>query len=210
MRKLLILALLLYDIVALATRSGNFDYDDIDGIKRHSFFDERRNWRKKALLKHSEFEHKNWDDKRRHDYNTARYLDEHEAKLFSNIDGLRDLDFTSNFRGQKHYDEPDKGTMFKSSEIHSSAYLKKDTDEKNIISSINCERPHEKYENCFAGCAAITCDNPRDRLRPCYPFCEAGCICVSPYIRDDRTHKCVLPDDCSRGLKGIPDLGDET
>lgn len=55
-----------------------------------------------------------------------------------------------------------------------------------------------RYEDCFAGCASVSCDNPRDRMQPCYPFCEAGCVCIQPYVRDDRTHKCVLPDECTK------------
>ncbi|KAM3965866.1 LOW QUALITY PROTEIN: uncharacterized protein ACR2FA_000196 [Aphomia sociella] len=209
MRKLLLLALLLYDIVALATRSSNYDYDDIDGNKRHSFIDDRRNWRK-TLLK-PEMEHKDWDDRRRHDFDNPRYLEESDVKMFSNLDRQRDLDLSTNYRGQRRYDDTDKTGIYKSGEIgHSSTYLEKDADGKNTITAMNCERQHEKYEACFAGCASITCDNPRDRLRPCYPFCEAGCICLHPYVRDDRTHKCVLPDDCTKGLKGIPDLADET
>ncbi|XP_062531981.1 venom peptide SjAPI [Bombyx mori] len=91
---------------------------------------------------------------------------------------------------------------------HAAIFSEKDQ-EKKYPFVMNCERPHERYEACFAGCASVTCDNPRDRLRPCYPFCEPGCICVHPYVRDDRTHKCVLPEDCTKGLKGIPDLGDD-
>ncbi|XP_052756941.1 uncharacterized protein LOC113516203 [Galleria mellonella] len=187
----------MHDIVALATRSGNYDYDDIDANKRHSFIDDRRNWRKKALQNPSEFEHKDWNDKKRR-YDNPRYVDDPESKLLSNLDRPRELDLSSSYRGQRHYDNLDKATIFKSSEtVHSSAYLDNDADKKNTIGTMNCERPHEKYETCFAGCAAITCDNPRDRLQPCYPFCEAGCICMPPYVRDDRTHKCVLPDDCT-------------
>lgn len=60
-----------------------------------------------------------------------------------------------------------------------------------------CYWPNEIYEPCFSGCAEVTCDNPRNHLRPCYPYCEPGCICEEPYVRDDRTHQCVLPQDCS-------------
>ncbi|XP_026726536.1 uncharacterized protein LOC113492977 isoform X1 [Trichoplusia ni] len=219
MRKLLILALLLYNIIAMATRAGGYDYDDIEGNKRHSLIDDRRNWRKKALLKPLD-DHKDWD-RRRHDYDGPRYMDQDpDLKIFGGIDRQRDLDISAPYRDRdrerqgppRHY-EDDKMNMqqgMKSAEMgHSSSYIDKDPTEKKMPLSMNCERPHERYEACFAGCASVTCDNPRDRLRPCYPFCEPGCICVHPYVRDDRTHKCVLPEECTKGLKGIPDLGDD-
>lgn len=62
---------------------------------------------------------------------------------------------------------------------------------------VACYWPNEIYEPCFGGCAEISCDNPRNHLRPCYPYCEPGCVCEEPYVRDDRTHQCVLPQDCS-------------
>ncbi|XP_046969708.1 uncharacterized protein LOC124537041 [Vanessa cardui] len=67
-----------------------------------------------------------------------------------------------------------------------------------------CYWPNEIYEPCFGGCAEISCDNPRNHLRPCYPYCEPGCVCEEPYVRDDRTHQCVLPQDCSPTQMGIP------
>ncbi|CAH0725725.1 unnamed protein product, partial [Brenthis ino] len=80
-----------------------------------------------------------------------------------------------------------------------------------------CYWPNEIYEPCFGGCAEISCDNPRNHLRPCYPYCEPGCVCEEPYVRDDRTHQCVLPQDCSpttlmtdtlngRGHAGVTDF----
>ncbi|KOB68558.1 Riddle 4 [Operophtera brumata] len=60
-----------------------------------------------------------------------------------------------------------------------------------------CYWPHELYEPCFGGCAEVSCDNPQNHLRPCYPYCEPGCVCEAPYVRDDRTHQCVLPQDCT-------------
>lgn len=62
------------DIVALGTRQGNYDYDEND--KRHSL-DDRRGWRKKALQSVD----KEWDERRRHDYEAPRY-DELEGKSF--------------------------------------------------------------------------------------------------------------------------------
>ncbi|CAK1555631.1 unnamed protein product [Leptosia nina] len=183
MRKLLLWALLLYDVT---DANRNYDYDDIDSLKRHSFIDDRRNWRKKALLKFDQ-DH-NWEERRR--YEDTRYLDDIENKP-----GQRKSDYDSSGTGygsQKHDDEK---TRYRSTEISHSA-TDKETDRK-VPFSMNCERPHERYEPCFSGCAAISCDNPRERLRPCYPFCEPGCICTQPYVRDDRTHKCVLPDDCT-------------
>ncbi|KAL0871245.1 hypothetical protein ABMA27_005004 [Loxostege sticticalis] len=201
MRKLLLLALLLYDIVALATRSGNYDYEEADGNKRHSLIDDRRNWRKKVLLGTGD---KEYDIRKRHDYDNPRYFDEPESKLFNGIERQREADLVQGYR--KRYEDIDKMLALKSSEIgHSSPYM----DDKKPPAAMNCDRPHERYESCFAGCASVSCDNPRERMRPCYPFCEPGCICVPPYVRDDRTHKCVLLDDCTKGLKGIPDLGDD-
>ncbi|XP_021189156.2 uncharacterized protein LOC110375395 [Helicoverpa armigera] len=218
MRKLLILALLLYNIIAMGTRVNNYDYDDIDANKRHSIIDDRRNWRKKALLKPID-DHKEWTDRRRHDYDNRdpRYMDEPEQKMFGGIDRPRDMDISSPYRPgpgpQRHYEEEKMNLQqsIKSAEApHVPQYIDKEPErEKKLPMAMNCERPHERYEACFAGCASVTCDNPRDRLRPCYPFCEPGCICVHPYVRDDRTHKCVLPEECTKGLKGIPDLGDD-
>ncbi|PZC78894.1 hypothetical protein B5X24_HaOG217088 [Helicoverpa armigera] len=75
-------------------------------------------------------------------------------------------------------------------------------DEDKIMKA--CYWPNEAYEPCFGGCAEVSCDNPRNHLRPCYPYCEPGCICEEPYVRDDRTHQCVLPQDCSPTQMGIP------
>ncbi|XP_028168674.1 uncharacterized protein LOC114358816 [Ostrinia furnacalis] len=204
MRKLLLLALLLYNIVAFATRSGNYDYDDrdVDSNKRHSLIDDRRNWRKKMLIGPGDMDHKDYDTRKRHDYDNPRYFDEPETKLFGGIERQRETDLAGY---RKRFDDIDKMGAMKSGE-HASPY---NIDEKKTPITMNCDRQHERYESCFAGCAAISCDNPRDRLRPCYPFCEPGCVCVPPYVRDDRTHKCVLADECTKGLKGIPDLGDD-
>uniref|UniRef100_A0A2H1WFG4 SFRICE_029350 n=1 Tax=Spodoptera frugiperda TaxID=7108 RepID=A0A2H1WFG4_SPOFR len=75
-------------------------------------------------------------------------------------------------------------------------------DEDKIMKA--CYWPNEAYEPCFGGCAEVSCDNPRNHLRPCYPYCEPGCVCEEPYVRDDRTHQCVLPQDCSPTQMGIP------
>ncbi|XP_075980555.1 uncharacterized protein LOC142979503 isoform X2 [Anticarsia gemmatalis] len=75
-------------------------------------------------------------------------------------------------------------------------------DEDKIMKA--CYWANEMYEPCFGGCAEVSCDNPRNHLRPCYPYCEPGCICEDPYVRDDRTHQCVLPQDCSPTQMGIP------
>ncbi|XP_026756385.2 uncharacterized protein LOC113516204 [Galleria mellonella] len=75
-------------------------------------------------------------------------------------------------------------------------------DDEKIMKS--CYWPHEVFEACFGGCAEVSCDNPRNHLRPCYPYCEPGCVCEEPYVRDDRTHQCVLPQDCSPTQMGIP------
>ncbi|XP_047992904.1 uncharacterized protein LOC125231469 [Leguminivora glycinivorella] len=155
MRCFLLLAFILYDIVAQATNS--YDYEELEG--KHAFTDDRRNWRKKALDQGSD------------------------------IDNV--------IRGQRRYD-----TGGKSVEIY-------EEKEQKTPPTMNCDRPRERYEPCFSGCAAVSCDNPRDRLRPCYPFCEPGCVCVPPYVRDDRTHKCVMPEECTKGLKGVPDIGEE-
>ncbi|OWR53040.1 hypothetical protein KGM_207395 [Danaus plexippus plexippus] len=189
-----------------------YDYDDPEGIKRHSFVDERRNWRKKALLKSYDDDHKEWDD-RGYEHVAPKYLDEPDAKYFGGAE-RQDMDRSESlYRGQRRYDDTEKANLMhkiRSSEVgHQPAFTDKEADKKQAF-TMTCERVHERYEPCFAGCAAVTCDNPRERLHPCYPFCEPGCICIQPYVRDDRTHKCVLPEECSKGLKGIPDLGDDT
>ncbi|XP_059052578.1 uncharacterized protein LOC131847129 [Achroia grisella] len=76
------------------------------------------------------------------------------------------------------------------------------TDDEKIMKS--CYWPNEVFEACFGGCAEVSCDNPRNHLRPCYPYCEPGCVCEEPYVRDDRTHQCVLSQDCSPTQMGIP------
>ncbi|XP_072945222.1 uncharacterized protein [Epargyreus clarus] len=75
-------------------------------------------------------------------------------------------------------------------------------DEEKIMRA--CYWSNEAYDPCFGGCAEVSCDNPRNHLRPCYPYCEPGCVCEEPYVRDDRTHQCVLPQDCSPTQMGIP------
>ncbi|XP_063625559.1 uncharacterized protein LOC134797267 [Cydia splendana] len=156
MRSFLLLAFILYDIVAQA--ASNYDYEDLEG--KHVLNDDRRNWRKKALDQGSDVE---------------------------NL-----------IRGQRRYDGGGKSAE---------QYEEK---EQKTPAAMNCDRPRERYEPCFSGCASVSCDNPRDRLRPCYPFCEPGCVCVPPYVRDDRTHKCVLQEECTKGLKGVPDIGEES
>ncbi|XP_053610515.1 uncharacterized protein LOC128675245 [Plodia interpunctella] len=211
MRKLLLVALLLYDIVAYGNRPGSgYDYDsnDIDGSKRHAMLDDRRNWRKKALLKPNDMiDRANYEERKNHDYD--RYPEDSDLKM-ADPDRQRELDAPS-FRGQRRYDDSEKMSPPRSGEFgHAPApYYGEKIDPEKKAYVMNCDRPHERYEACFAGCAAISCDNPRERLRPCYPFCEPGCICVSPFVRDERTHKCVMPDECTKGLKGVPDLGDE-
>ncbi|XP_075980582.1 uncharacterized protein LOC142979520 [Anticarsia gemmatalis] len=213
MRKLLLVALLLYNLVAFAARpGGGYDYDDVEGNKRHSLIDDRRNWRKKALIKPIE-EHKEYDKWRR-DYEGQRYMEDAESKGFNAIDRQRDreLDMSASYRGggNRRFDSDNnlQQNIIKSGERegHPASYMEKEPEKKL---SMSCDRPLERYEACFAGCASVSCDNPRDRLRPCYPFCEPGCVCIHPYVRDDRTHKCVLPEECTKGLKGIPDIGDE-
>lgn len=117
----------------MATRAGGYDYDDIEGNKRHSLIDDRRNWRKKALLKPLD-DHKDWD-RRRHDYDGPRYMDQDpDLKIFGGIDRQRDLDISAPYRDRdrerqgppRHY-EDDKMNMqqgMKSAEMgHSSSYM---------------------------------------------------------------------------------------
>ncbi|KAI8439475.1 hypothetical protein MSG28_013247 [Choristoneura fumiferana] len=176
---------------ALPMRSNNYDYEDVDG-KRHALESDRRNWRKKALLNLKSIEQgKEWDDntRRRGDFESVRYPDDMDR---------RSPDLPTPYRGQRHYDGVDKmaNMAMKSAEMgQSSPYSEKESEKKM---SMNCDRPHERYEACFSGCAAVTCDNPRERLRPCYPFCEPGCICIHPYVRDDRTHNIKLTQDFRR------------
>ncbi|KAI5642118.1 trypsin inhibitor like cysteine rich domain-containing protein [Phthorimaea operculella] len=232
MRKLLTLALLLYDIIASATRLSNYEYDEMgaDIAKgRHPLEDKRREWRRKSNLK--EMDHNDWEERiRRHDYDN-RYFDDMEKKILDKTmvqerivgrdrmmmpdrgrrpERPRERESELNYR--RRYEDVDKphavfaGAMSAEAD-HAPTYKEKEPEKKPLAAS--CDRPHERYEPCFAGCATVSCDNPRDRLRPCYPFCEPGCVCVPPFVRDDRTHKCVMPEDCTKGLKGIPDLGDD-
>lgn len=112
------------DIVAIATRANNYDYDDVEAMKRHSLIDDRRNWRKKALLKAPE-EHREWDRKRS-DYDGQRYSEDMESKNFNGIDRQRELDVSSGYR-QHRYDDVDKlGSPqgMKSAELaHSAPFL---------------------------------------------------------------------------------------
>ncbi|KPJ18745.1 hypothetical protein RR48_10689 [Papilio machaon] len=208
MRTILFLGFLLYDVIAFGSRLNNYDYEDGEN-KRHTIGEERRNWRKKSQLKPIDSDHKDWDDRRRMESDSMRYSD--DDKGYGSMDRQRDMDPPSSmFRGQRRYDELDKMISGVTNDLaRPSSFLEKEPEKKPISMSMNCDRAHERYEPCFAGCASVTCDNPHDRLRPCYPFCEPGCVCVHPYVRDDRTHKCVLPEDCTKGLKGIPDLGDD-
>jgi hypothetical protein len=109
------------NVVALATRSNNYDYDDVDGSKRHSLIDDRRNWRKKVLLGPGELDHKDYDPRKRHDYDPPRYFDEPEPKLFGGIERHREADL-ANYR--KRYEDIEKLAALKSGEIaHPSAYM---------------------------------------------------------------------------------------
>lgn len=112
------------DIIAIATRS-NYDYDDTDGSKRHSLIDDRRNWRKKALLKPPE-DHREWDRKR-YEYDNPRYIDEMDSKSYNGVDRQRELDLSSGYRQPRRYEESDKLSMppgIKSSELaHSSSFM---------------------------------------------------------------------------------------
>lgn len=111
------------DIIAIATRS-NYDYDDVDGSKRHSLIDDRRNWRKKALLKPAE-DHREWERKR-YEYDSPRYVDEMDSKSYNGVDRQRELDLSSGYRQPRRYEDPDKLSVppgIKSSELgHSSAF----------------------------------------------------------------------------------------
>lgn len=112
------------DIIAIATRS-NYDYDDVNGAKRHSLIDDRRNWRKKALLKPTD-DNREWD-KKRYEYDNPRYGDEMDSKSYNGVDRQRELDLSSSYRQPHRYEDPDKLSMspaIKSSELaHSSAFL---------------------------------------------------------------------------------------
>ncbi|XP_050682345.1 uncharacterized protein LOC126977530 isoform X2 [Leptidea sinapis] len=191
MRKLLTLALLLYDVID--ANRFNYDYEEPENVKRQSFADDRRNWRKKALLKSFDQEPMDWVGRREYEQEVPRNYDDAVAK--SSMVRRIDYDAGPGYAGAKNIEEKQN------------LGADKEPLRKSLV--MNCERPNERYEACFAGCSSITCDNPRERLRACYPFCEPGCICVQPYVRDDRTHKCVLPENCTKGLKGIPDLNEE-
>ncbi|XP_041982050.1 uncharacterized protein LOC121735326 [Aricia agestis] len=193
MRSILLLALLLYNILA---NTANYDYEDVDADKRHSSLNARRDWRKRVLNKPA---HAGWNnrmyDERHHDHDRSAMMNREKEMEYSN-------------RGI-HYERGNLESRPKDAEMIQNVGHKMEETKAHHDITMNCARPNERYEACFAGCAAVSCDNPHDRLRPCYPFCESGCICIHPYVRDDRTHKCVLPADCTKGLKGIPDLGEE-
>lgn len=124
------------NIVALATRSGSYDYEDGDGNKRHSIIDDRRNWRKKALLKPLE-DHKDYD-RWRYDYENQRYMDEQDQKTYNlpersrdrDRERDRDIDMSSPYRGSgprgNLYDNDISGpqnTKNIERENHSPAYM---------------------------------------------------------------------------------------
>lgn len=87
------------DVICNASRPNSYDYNEADGIKRHSpYTDDRRNWRKKALLKSTEHEN-------------PKYPDANEAKLFGVVDRQRDGDIPMSYSGRRadgRYEE-DKG-----------------------------------------------------------------------------------------------------
>lgn len=91
----------------MAARVNSYDYDDIDGNKRH-VLDDRRKWRKKALLNPME-NHRDWD-RRRNEYENPRYMEEPDPKIFGGIDRQRDnnnnMDVQSSYRQpQRNYEE---------------------------------------------------------------------------------------------------------
>lgn len=65
---------------------------------------------------------KEYDIRKRHDYDNPRYFDEPESKLFNGIERQREADLVQGYR--KRYEDIDKMLALKSSEIgHSSPYL---------------------------------------------------------------------------------------
>lgn len=94
------------DDIADATRANIYDYDDPDSIKPHSLVDERRNWRKKALLKPFEVEHKEWDD-RRYEHDIPRYSDDLETKRYVGSDRRREMDPERIYKEERRYEDGD-------------------------------------------------------------------------------------------------------
>lgn len=111
----------------MAARVNSYDYDDADGSKRHSLIDDRRKWRKKALLNPIE-EHRDWD-RRRNDYDNRdpRYMDETETKLFGGIDRQRENNMDNAYRQSPRYYEDDKLNLqqsLNSAEVaHAASYV---------------------------------------------------------------------------------------
>ena len=112
----------------MAARVNTYDYDDIDGNKRH-LLDDRRKWRKKALLNPME-DHREWD-RRRNDYENRdpRYMDEPDPKIFGGIDRQRDsnnnMDVQSPYRQPPRHYEEDKMSLQQSlnQEVAQSPYM---------------------------------------------------------------------------------------
>lgn len=117
------------NIIAMAARVNSYDYDDMDGNKRHSLIDDRRKWRKKALSSSID-EQRDWD-RRKSDYDSRdpRYMDEPEQKIFGGIDRQRDnnMDGPSPYRNPPRHYEEDKMNMqqmMKSAEVsHALSYM---------------------------------------------------------------------------------------
>lgn len=119
------------DIIAIATRSSNYDYDELDGSKRHYMqqLEDRRSWRKKALAKAAD-DHRDWErERRRYEYDNQRYLDDADSKSYNAMERQRDIDVIPGYRDRhrKYDDVVDKMQMppgIKSAEVaHASSLL---------------------------------------------------------------------------------------
>lgn len=110
------------DIIAIATRANNFDYDEMEGAKRHSLIDDRRNWRKKVLLNPAEMDHKDFDGRRRHDYENQKYFEDQDPKLYGGLANREREPDPGNYK--KRYEDVDKVPGAKSAELgHPAPYL---------------------------------------------------------------------------------------
>jgi len=57
-----------------------------------------------------------------------------------------------------------------------------------------CNGEHEVFNSCGSDCPK-TCDN-FDKTTICDDVCKVGCFCQEPYVRDIKTGRCVVTDDC--------------
>lgn len=73
-------------------------------------------------MKSPEPEHKEWDDRRRHEYDNPRYAEESDPKIYNNVERPRDHE-PSSYRGQRRFEEAEKMAAVRSGEMrHGATY----------------------------------------------------------------------------------------